>query len=377
MNAEKKDFLQQITSPPALQAMEKLAPRLAEWGVKGKEFFEKESMLGWEAPDPEIFKDTFAENPSFLRGFSVAAGAVPSLALSLLIHAATGGSSLIPAITLSVVETQDIYYKSKEAGGSEAKALGLFATAATVVAGLEYLSLKIITGGAGKFVKTLPEKSALKKIVQSAGIRTRASIAKHVTKNMAKVPFLTRLSAITMGGIGEGSTEVGQQVWQNAVTKFGIDKTQSLWAGTLESFIGGLGGGMMMTAGYAVYENKKQGKILKQKVTDFQTLLKEAEDAGVDIDQFVLMAEKAFVSQADKIDTEINNEVNENLDFVNELKESVEEDAKKEVEEPTPAEVSPLATEAKKFDNVEEFVKSKVPKCKRLSRIKNKRRNPK
>lgn len=54
-----------------------------------------------------------------------------------------------------------------------------------------------------------------------------------------------KISQKIASGLAEGSAEGAQTVWQNAVTKYGIDDTQALMDGVIEAAIGGFGSGAL------------------------------------------------------------------------------------------------------------------------------------
>lgn len=176
--------------------------------------------------DKEINRGTFLENPSVTRAASIVGGALPSLMVPAGIYKTTG-SAVLRYLFAAGVDSADVYEEAKEAGASQAKANALFATS---VAG---------TAAIDKVLKPL------EKILDGQVNST----AKRIVKAF-------------MDGGREGVGETFQQVWQNGVKKYGYNPMQDLLEGTVESFIGGVGSGGMLSfatsASQARYENAKE-----------------------------------------------------------------------------------------------------------------------
>lgn len=184
--------------------------------------FGAEEMLekDWLKSDPEVFKGGFLENPSWTRASAAVASALPSIGS---IVAFGKNNFALGYALLAGSENSDIYLEAKEKVGEE-KASGLFlaGTAGTAAIDIAMQPVeKIIKPLTGSFIKRMGERA----------IR---------------------------GGM-EALPESMQQVFQNAVKKYGYDATQDLAEGVIESAIGGFGVGAIAAG---------SGKLLEQGATE-------------------------------------------------------------------------------------------------------------
>ena len=87
------------------EAMDKL---LIKWGAETDKFWTEQAQTGIEAPDPEVFRDSFTQNPSFTRLAAGVAESIPAMAAAAGITLATG-NAWAGASTLGLVEGADQY----------------------------------------------------------------------------------------------------------------------------------------------------------------------------------------------------------------------------------------------------------------------------
>ena len=176
-----------------------------------EEWLEKE----WLKSDPEVFKGEFFENPSWTRASAAVASALPSFTSIV----AFGKSNFALGYALMAgSENADIYLEAKEKVGEE-KASGLFLAGTAGTAAID-IAMKPIE----KIIKPL------------------------------KGGFINRMAERAIRGGMEALPESLQQVYQNAVKKYGYDATQSLWSGVIESAIGGFGMGAVAAGAEGLIE---------------------------------------------------------------------------------------------------------------------------
>ena len=157
--------------------------------------------------DKDIFAGDIIDNPSVTRVSSAIMSAAPSLLNMVGIARATGSAGLAYFI-MGGVDSADVYEKAKEKGKTQEEA------------NLLYTSSQAGTALIDKML------SPLEKIMGNSPSTIGKKISQKIT-----------------AGLAELSAEVPQTVWQNAVTKYGIDDTQSLMDGVIEAAIGGFGSG--------------------------------------------------------------------------------------------------------------------------------------
>ena len=191
----------------------KIGRKLQEYGETAHDFWIKEASQGAASPDPELFRGSFMENPSFTRAASLIAEAVPSLAYATAITFATK-NPMAGAAALGLIQGSDDYLEARKAGKSLGKSNAIGGLSAAGTAILEDLPL---TG----FLNRASKKAASGVIGRSIEI--------------AKDAFA--------GAVQEGSEEAAQQLWTNLVAKLGYDKTRKLAEGMVESIIAGAGSG--------------------------------------------------------------------------------------------------------------------------------------
>lgn len=166
--------------------------------------------------DAETFQGSIVENPSLTRVSSVIMGAIPSLTFMGSVGKMTGSYPLAYYL-MAGSESSDLYIETRDKTQNQEQANLLFASS-TAGTALVDLALKPV-----------------EKIFSPETIKGwRGQVVKRISN-----------------GLSEGTAETGQQFWQNAVRKYGLDSTQNLTDGLIESGLGGLGAGAMMTGAYA------------------------------------------------------------------------------------------------------------------------------
>jgi hypothetical protein len=149
------------------------------------------------------FEGTFMENPSWKRTAGIVVNAASSLATAIVATVASGGSTIAGAGALSVLEGSSQFEESREAGSELGEAT--------------------MHGSASVVSTFLLEKFGLDRVLKGGGT------------NLLKRFFKS--------GTAEGTTESLQTFMQNMIAKYGYDDTRQYWDGIVESFIGGAGGG--------------------------------------------------------------------------------------------------------------------------------------
>ncbi len=193
---------------PLQEYINRTGKRLSETGRVGSEYYENLATEKF-APNERIFEGSFEENPSVLRGVAAIAQALPSLVAAVGLGAASGGSALVPAVGLGLLESnyKEAYDALIERGVPEEeariRAVGLAGINTTANSALEYLPLqRFIKGGSGRVGRD-----------------------------------------ILAGIVSEGGTEGAQTATQNIVAKLGYEPTRKLSDGVIESIIAGAGSG--------------------------------------------------------------------------------------------------------------------------------------
>jgi hypothetical protein len=195
---------------------------LARGGKWMSEYFDKAAKEGWAAPDPVVFKGSFMDRPSLKRAAGIVSEALPSLAAALFTGGAAAGGlraagvaagaarkagAAAGAFGLGALEGAPVYEEARKAGKDIGEA-SLLGGAATIGTGLlEFLPI-----------------SQMMKPLAKGGIGKLA------------------MKAVEFGG-EEAAQEATQQVFQNAIAKYGYDATRDLAEGLAESIIGGFGSG--------------------------------------------------------------------------------------------------------------------------------------
>lgn len=159
--------------------------------------------------DKDIFAGDIIDNPSITRVSSAIMSAAPSL-LGMVGMARATGSAGLAYFVMGGVDSADVYEKAKESGKTQE------------TANLLYTSSQAGTALIDRML------SPLEKIMGNSP----STIWKKLSQKIAS-------------GLAEGSAEGAQTVWQNAVTKYGIDDTQALMDGVIEAAIGGFGSGAL------------------------------------------------------------------------------------------------------------------------------------
>ena len=164
--------------------------------------------------DEEIFAGSIVENPSTTRVVAAAMSAAPSLMFMSGVTKLTGSSALAYYL-MAGAESSDLYVESKEAGKSQEEANLLFTASMGGTALIDVVMKPI------------------EKIVAPQAKGLKGKIAQKI-----------------VGGLTEGAAEGGQEIWQNMVKKYGLDESQNIFEGVIESFIGGGFAGGAMAGGF-------------------------------------------------------------------------------------------------------------------------------
>jgi len=202
------------------------------------------AYTGFEAPDPELFRGSFMENPSFTRAVALGVQSVPMLGLAAAITAATKNVTAGAAL-LGSLEAAEEYNIQRESGAGEGEALGTFVGNTIALSLLETVPLTgFMKGGA------LPIRAF-------------------------------------RGAIQEGSEEVLQSLWKDSVAKIGYDETRKLTANLVESFIAGaVSGGVIGGFSPAAGMQKSFDKSTKK---------------GVEVDRMMDAVSKQITNEADNL----------------------------------------------------------------------------
>ncbi len=246
---------------------------ITEWGDTAVKFWQKQQLTGFETADPELFRGSFLENPSWLRATALIAGAIPSLATAAAVTFATK-NPIVGAASLGLIEGSQVRREAKEAGVEFEK--GTVIGIASVV-GTTLLEIIPMTG----FLR----KSAGKGVIR---------VGKDVVTGMVQ----------------EGSEEVAQAFWNNLLAKIGYDSTRNLTEGMVEGFIAGAGsggviGGFSSRGGLNIDEGVREAlnKGATQKDVEIaRELIKEQIiDNAPEIDKVLNESAKEIAKAPDKI----------------------------------------------------------------------------
>lgn len=243
------------------EARKAIGGKLTKWGKEAYDFYRRESMRGIEAPDPETFRGTFMQNPSWTRAVALTAGAIPSLAAAGAITYWTKNPQM-GGLALGFLDGSTTYMEAREAGKDVQTANQLGGLSAVGTAALEGIALgRFFRGGRGKLTKD-----------------------------------------VLAGAVNEGLEEGAQQVWQNAIAKFGYDNTRSLFDGLAESIIAGAGSGGI-AGGFTSGRN-----------AELDNLIAKAKESGLtqaNIDEMTQHIANQFADNAGPIDKLIDKSVDE------------------------------------------------------------------
>lgn len=239
---------------------------MTQWGDKQQKYWQQQQQTGVEAADPEKFRGSFLSNPSWTRGLTLIAEAVPALGAAAAVTFATG-SPLAGASALGLLQGGEEATNTLEAGKplDTANAVGF----ANTVLGTALMSFSLgqaLKGGEGK-------------------------IAQHVFKE-----------ALTQGAAMSLQTSL-----TNVIAKIGYDKTRALLQGTFEAFIAGAGSGGILgglTPGHGV---------------EIDATIQEAHNAGVDHADIQALREaqtEVIIKNADRIDRILQKEAKTQADKI-------------------------------------------------------------
>ncbi len=236
----------------------KVGGAITRWGKEAHRFWRDEANKGFEAPDPNIFRGSFMENPSWTRGVAIIAESVPSLAAATAVTFATG-NPVAGAASLGLIEGSGQYIEAREAGKSVkfSSGVGALSTAGNTV--LEIIPLtRFLKGGKKKLIKD-----------------------------------------IFIGAGQEGTEEVLQALWTNLIARVGYDKTRDLTQGMVEGFIGGAGSGGLI------------GGFTSGRGMQVDEIAKEAIEKGATTQQIEQMQEAVqtqIVTNADAVEEALSGE---------------------------------------------------------------------
>lgn len=250
----KKMLDRKVATPEWIKNNNKVADYLDLWGKTAKGFWEKAIKQGVMAPDPELVTGTFRQNPSWTRGGVLIAQAVPSLGAAVAASAVAG--PLAGLSYLSLLDSETIHAESMAKDNNLDKANALFAASTVVTGILEEPPFRFFTKGtSGKVIKDFLE------------------------------------------GLGrEGTQEFLQNSWQNIVRKIGIDHSQKIFEGGIESAIAGAGSGGVIGA-LSGQANARAKDVIKQAVEKGVT---PSEIKAVDT-----MAQATILANADEFEKAI------------------------------------------------------------------------
>lgn len=249
----------------------KMNKKIADWGGYAAEWWREQSMKGIEAPDPAIFSGTFMQNPSWTRAAATIAGAIPSLATATAVSIATH-NPILGAASLGLPEGALQYEEARKYGLSVAQSslLGGLSTVGTTL--LEIIPItRFMRGGSKKLFKD-----------------------------------------IFVGAIQEGSEEVLQALWSNAIAKFGYDNTRQLTEGMVEGLIAGAGSGGVLgglTSGRGIQTDKLKADAVRAGLTpqEVEAMERAVEnqivDNAVKIDEVLEIAAESGKEKYEKVQT--------------------------------------------------------------------------
>ena len=217
--------------------------------------------------DEEIFEGDIVENPSVTRFASAAISAAPSLLFMTRIAAATKSPALAYYL-MAGSESGDLYAEARNTGDqNKANLLFTGSVAGTALIDFVFKPLDAIMG------------------------KTSSSSLKSKVFQRIKAGFL------------EGMPESLQQVWQNFVRKYGIDDTQNLMEGVIESAIGGFGAGAALAGAYQ-YADAREG-------------LKNKGASDEEINRLIDASTYVLENNADAANDAAFQHINERLDNLN------------------------------------------------------------
>ena len=217
--------------------------------------------------DEDIFEGDIVENPSVTRFASAAMSAAPSLLFMTRIAAATKSPALAYYL-MAGSESGDLYAEARNTGDqNKANLLFTGSVAGTALIDFVFKPLDTIMG------------------------KTSSSSLKSKVFQRIKAGFL------------EGMPESLQQVWQNFVRKYGIDDTQNLMEGVIESAIGGFGAGAALAGAYQ-YADAREG-------------LKNKGASDEEINRLIDASTYVLENNADAANDAAFQHINERLDNLN------------------------------------------------------------
>ena len=217
--------------------------------------------------DEDIFEGDIVENPSVTRFASAAMSAAPSLLFMTRIAAATKSPALAYYL-MAGSESGDLYAEARNTGDqNKANLLFTGSVAGTALIDFVFKPLDAIMG------------------------KTSSSSLKSKVFQRIKAGFL------------EGMPESLQQVWQNFVRKYGIDDTQNLMEGVIESAIGGFGAGAALAGAYQ-YADAREG-------------LKNKGASDEEINRLIDASTYVLENNADAANDAAFQHINERLDNLN------------------------------------------------------------
>ena len=236
--------------------IENIGEKISTFAEENKRFWIRARNETFQKRDPALFQGTFMQNPSWLRGASIVAEAVPSLAAATAIGAITKNPWAGAAAISFGLDSIQQFEEAQQAGKSLPESDLIYLTSGIGTTILERIPItRFLRGGEGKLTKD-----------------------------------------IFIGATQEGLEEVAQQLWQNSIAKLGYDATRQLTEGMVESFIGGAGSGGVIggvTSGRAVQTDALINEAQRRGISPdeingmFDVVSNQIKNSGQEIDQVI------------------------------------------------------------------------------------------
>lgn len=261
-----------------MEVKDKLGATLSTIGSGISEFFRYGEEADIIQPDQEISKGSFLDNPSWTRALSIVSGSLPNMAAGGFVGMAS--KPILGIAFMTGLESEDVYRDAKAMGKSQLEADLLFGATAAGVGTLEAL-MSPIGGNIGASV------SGFKQYI---------------------------VNGVT-GGFKEGATEGFQQVYENMVRKIGLDNTTGLLDGVVESIIGGVGSGGVVSF---ISSNTK---------ANVENIIKDTNISQEEVGTLVEETAKSITQNRSEIDAKIEQNVEKTNTILNEIASKPEQSA--------------------------------------------------
>jgi len=283
LSPERKESLKRMGYEEAvINQVDKIGETLVEWGDVARDYYTNARNASFLELDEETFRGGFLDNPSWTRATTLVAQAIPSLGAAAIITGMSGGNPFPAAVFLGVIESEPVYDRAREMGLPQAQKNVLFGVTAAGTTALEFMALSRIMKGPGKsriIMATVGDR-LLPMEVSKQGVKV---VGRGLVARLGR----SRFGHIVSGMMTEGGQEATQQFWQNLVVKAGMDATQDLFEGVIDSLIAGAGSGGGVSA--FVSGRKNYLKQFSQEEIDgaIETLSKTLADNGGDLDAVI------------------------------------------------------------------------------------------